>query len=89
LHRAIPAEPDEGWQIPSLWFWSPRCRGGRVGPNGPIHEELCSGVEQRRECDVHHQRPPARVFAATLQCTASYRFADGQLVATGVLHLDG
>jgi hypothetical protein len=40
-----------------------------------------------RECDVHHQRPPARVFAATLQCTASYRFADGQLVATGALHL--
>jgi hypothetical protein len=30
---------------------------------------------------------PARVFAATVQCVASYRFADGQLVATGVLRL--
>ena len=29
----------------------------------------------------------ARVFAATLQCTATYRFADGQLVLTGVLHV--
>jgi hypothetical protein len=28
---------------------------------------------------------PAQVFAATLQCTASYRFADGQLVAIGVI----
>lgn len=27
----------------------------------------------------------ARVFAATLQCTATYRFDDGQLVLTGVL----
>jgi hypothetical protein len=26
-----------------------------------------------------------RAFSATLQCTASYRFADGQLVATGVI----
>ena len=30
---------------------------------------------------------PAKVFAATLQCTASYRFADGQLVAAGVERL--
>jgi hypothetical protein len=27
---------------------------------------------------------PAPIFSATLQCTASYRFADGQLVATGL-----
>jgi hypothetical protein len=29
----------------------------------------------------------ARVFGATLQCTASYRLAGGQLVATGVARL--
>jgi hypothetical protein len=29
----------------------------------------------------------ARVFAATLQCTASYRFDDGQIVLTGLLHV--
>jgi hypothetical protein len=30
---------------------------------------------------------PARVFAATLQCSATYRFGDGQVVLTGVLHV--
>jgi hypothetical protein len=30
---------------------------------------------------------PARVFAATLQCTATYRFDDGQVVLTGLLHV--
>jgi len=29
----------------------------------------------------------AGVFAATLQCTASYRFADGQVVASGLFHV--
>jgi Allene oxide cyclase barrel like domain len=29
----------------------------------------------------------ARVFAATLQCVATYRFADGQVVLTGLLHV--
>jgi hypothetical protein len=32
-------------------------------------------------------RASARVFAATLQCVASYLFADGQVVLTGVLHV--
>jgi len=30
----------------------------------------------------------ARVFTATLQCTSSYRFADGEVVAAGVVRLD-
>jgi hypothetical protein len=32
---------------------------------------------------------PARVFAATLQCTASYRFADGQFSTVGAIRLGG
>ena len=32
---------------------------------------------------------PAAVFKATLQCTTTYRFANGQIVAAGVLNLGG
>jgi hypothetical protein len=123
LHRAIPAEPDEGWQIPSLSVLvveMPRREGGtqRSDRRGTEHESQSrprprghrrgrrrrpgphrGTVDRRtrhqraRAGAVDSPRPPeavghaARVFAATLQCAASYRFADGQLAATDVLHL--
>lgn len=37
--------------------------------------------------DCTNVGPTAAVFAATLQCTATYRFAAGELIAVGILQL--